>query len=315
MIGRSMFLAAPTRRVLWRRQHWHTGARNRHDDVPTTVSIVYGSFTPHGTARRNAHAIHHVLSSQLSASPSYIVAAPLDGTSFDFNSLAADDARSQQQKRLLIIATSSMFGQPPDAFIPFAHNLLLTATTNPGCLTHLQHAVWGAGDPKWWTTYMNVPRYTDQLLETCGSRRLVARGEAHEPYLDAKEGITVEAWAERLCHALIVRSTKDDDEDDVPWDALWQTYPTTTHQQVTGFTLRELFQTQGCLAQGPSALAKPEDDYQYLVDRFTEPEEEDETEDAGKGGTTVPASSRRSSSSSSSVLAASRSRVRRRLQK
>ena len=114
MIGRSMFLAAPTRRVLWRRQHWHTGARNRQDDVPTTVSIVYGSFTPHGTARRNAHEIHHVLSSQLSASPSYIVSAPLDGTSFDFNSLAADDARSQQQKRLLIIATSSMFGQPPD---------------------------------------------------------------------------------------------------------------------------------------------------------------------------------------------------------
>ena len=104
MIGRAMVLVAPTRCVPWRRRQ-HT----------TTVSIVYGSFTPHGTARRNAHAIHHVLSSQLSASPSsYIVAAPLDGTSFDFNSLAADDARSQPQKRLLIIATSSMFGQPPD---------------------------------------------------------------------------------------------------------------------------------------------------------------------------------------------------------
>ena len=109
-----MFLAAPTRRGPWRRrQHWHTGARNRHDDVPTTVSIVYGSFTPHGTARRNAHEIQHVLSSQLPA-PSFIVSEPLDGTSFDFNSLAADDARSQPQKRLLIIATSSMFGQPPD---------------------------------------------------------------------------------------------------------------------------------------------------------------------------------------------------------
>ena len=116
-----MFLAAPTRRVPWRRQHWHTGARNRHDDVPTTVSIVYGSFTPHGTARRNAHAIQHVLSSQLPA-PSFIVSEPLDGTSFDFNSLAADASspeeeqqqQQQQQKRLLIIATSSMFGQPPD---------------------------------------------------------------------------------------------------------------------------------------------------------------------------------------------------------
>ena len=166
---------------------------------------------------------------------------------------------------------------------------------------------------------MNVPRYTDQLLETCGSRRIVARGEAHEPYLDAQEGITVEAWAERLGHALIVRSANNDDDDDddpvgVPWDALWETHPTTTHQQVTGFTLRELFQTQGCLTQGPSALAKPEDDYQYLVDRFTEPEEE-ETEDSGKGGTAVPASCRRSSASSSSALAASRSRVRRRLQK
>lgn len=103
-----MVLAAPIRRGPWRRRQ-HT----------TTVSIVYGSFTPHGTARRNAHAIQHVLSSQLPSS-SFIVSEPLDGTSFDFNSLAADasspeeEQQQQQQKRLLIIATSSMFGQPPD---------------------------------------------------------------------------------------------------------------------------------------------------------------------------------------------------------
>ena len=64
----------------------------------------------------------------------------------------------------------------------FTHQLLLAADTNPGCLKHLQHAVWGNGDERWLNTYMNIPRYVDQLLAECGSRRFYARGEAGEPH-------------------------------------------------------------------------------------------------------------------------------------
>merc|ERR1712129_205047 len=77
--------------------------------------------------------------------------------------------------------TSSQYGMPPPNIKEFAHQLLLAAESNPGCLSHLQHAVYGNGDETYWKTYMNMPRYLDKLLEKCGSRRFFARGETGEP--------------------------------------------------------------------------------------------------------------------------------------
>mmetsp|Transcript_25364 Transcript_25364/g.28449 ORF Transcript_25364/g.28449 Transcript_25364/m.28449 type:complete len:336 (+) Transcript_25364:73-1080(+) len=259
---------------------------NTNTNKTTNVSIVYGSFTPQGNAYRNAHEIHEVFS-RIS---SFNVMQPTDGTSFDFNLLAADKSTDQQQQ-LLLIATSSMFGQPPQNFTPFAHNLLLAADTNPGCLAHLHHAVWGTGDPRWYETFMNVPRYTDQLLEKCGSKRIHARGEFGEPHLEEKECVSAEEWAERVLESMMMMSTaslevevEDTEGGDgkracVPWNALWENHSSPTHNVVSGFTLENLMQSHGCLEGGPSSLAKVGKEYENLVEMFQEPGDDCNGED------------------------------------
>jgi len=231
---------------------------------------VYGSFTPQGNTIRDVHEIHELLSRV----PSFNVATPTDGTSFDFNLLAE---KSTNDRQLLIIATSSMFGQPPQNFTPFAHNLLLAADTNPGCLAHLHHAVWGTGDPRWFDTFMNVPRYSDHLLEKCGSRRIHARGEFGEPHLEEKECVSAEGWAERVVGSMSALDVEEDGGGEgVPWDALWESHSSPTHNVVSGFTLENLMQSHGCLDGGPSSLARVGKEYENLVEMFEEPDGEDE---------------------------------------
>jgi len=260
---------------------WISSSRIRSNT--THVSIVYGSFSPQANALRDANEIHEVLS----AMPSLNVAQPIDGTSFDFNSLTPttisnnpDDNDSTTDQRLLITVTSSMFGQPPANFTPFAHNLLLAADTNPGCLSHFHHAVWGTGDPRWFDTFMNVPRYTDQLLEKCGSVRIHPRGEFGEPHLEEVECVSAGGWAERVGKSMISSSLDlgnvggDGGEHlDVPWDALWKNHESATHRIVRGFTLEDVMRSHGCLDGGPSLLAKPGEEYKNLVEMFTEEEE------------------------------------------
>jgi len=239
----------------------------------TNVSIVYGSFTPQGNARSDAHEIHEVFS-RIS---SFNVTKPTDGTSFDFNLLA----EKSTDKQLLIIATSSMFGQPPQNFIPFAHNLLLAADTNPGCLAHLHHAVWGSGDQRWFDTFMNVPRYSDQLLEKCGSKRIHARGEFGEPHLEEKECESAGGWAERVVVSMM-KEVQDAGcgKGGVPWDALWESHNSPTHNVVRGFTLENLMQSHGCLEGGPSSLARVGKEYETLVEMFQQPGDgEDDNDD------------------------------------
>merc|ERR1740139_834584 len=123
------------------------------------------------------------------------VSKPVEGNSFDFNSL--------KDSKFLIVCTSSQYGMPPPNFKEFAHQLLLAATSNPGCLSHLQHAVYGNGDDTYFKTYMNVPRYMDKLLEKCGSRRFFARGETGEPFapLDSK-ACKCQAWTPAMWAAM-----------------------------------------------------------------------------------------------------------------
>ena len=108
------------------------------------------------------------------------VCEPLSGDDFDFDSLASID--------MLILCCSSQTGFPPANLVEFSHQLLLAAETGvTGSLSHLSHTVWGNGDARWYNTYMNVPRVVDVLLESCGSQRFYARGEAGEPATGAGE--------------------------------------------------------------------------------------------------------------------------------
>ena len=119
---------------------------------------MYGSFEK-GYAIQSARAIHE-LAPEGSECP-LVVHEPVAADAFDFNSL--------KDTQYLVLCVSSQNGFPPLNFVDFAHQLLLAAETGEeDCMAHLQHAVWGEGDPRWRKTFMNVPRYMDLLLEECG---------------------------------------------------------------------------------------------------------------------------------------------------
>merc|ERR1711879_295954 len=79
--------------------------------------------------------------------------------------------------------------------------LRFLAEDSPGCLSHLQHAVYESKDlfDENSNHMMSMPRYVDELLEKCGSRRFFARGEAGKPFAPlACTNLTVKDWASAM---------------------------------------------------------------------------------------------------------------------
>jgi len=128
---------------------------------------------------------------------------------------------------------------PPANIAAFTHQLMQTAVNEPGSLSHLQHAVWGNGHRNWSRTYMNMPRYLDQLLEKCGSRRFYARGELNEPHAaSGSEKCQLEDWVPGMWQAMIA---SDINAPAVSWDAQWDLLPSPTHQDLKlPFSISEL---------------------------------------------------------------------------
>lgn len=206
------------------------------------VALVYGSFFM-GDSERDIATIH----SEFPKIEGLEVAAPVDGNSFDFNSL--------KDCKFLIVCTSSQYGFPPKNFGVFAHHLLTAASKNPGCLSHLQHAVYGNGDETYFNTYMNMPRYMDLLLEKCGSRRFYARGETGEPnaQLDTKACRCTD-WAPAMWQAA-GKAAKETVEV-VPWDGLWAKQKSEHHQKVTEWTIGKLEKKMNGKPPAPSVFSK-----------------------------------------------------------
>jgi sulfite reductase alpha subunit-like flavoprotein len=205
------------------------------------VALVYGSFFM-GDCERDIQTIFKGFPNI----PGLELAEPIEGNAFDFNSL--------KDYKFLIICTSSQYGMPPPNFKEFAHQLLLAAETNPGCLSHLHHAVYGNGDDTYFNTYMNMPRYMDKLLEKCGSSRFFARGETGEPHapMDTKT-CTCPEWAVAMWKSAEGALTNSVS---VPWDALWAKDKSEHHQKVTEWTLKKLETKLGKLKGEPSMFSK-----------------------------------------------------------
>ena len=132
------------------------GLRRRFSSVPSPscrVAIVYGSFASETSAEDaeiiQEYAMHRKLD---------LLMRVADGDEFDFDSLASCSH--------LVLATSSCLGHPPHNLSGFAHQLLLAGETAPGCLSHLQHAVWGNGDERWYSACMSVLTPTLTLTRT-----------------------------------------------------------------------------------------------------------------------------------------------------
>jgi len=205
------------------------------------VALVYGSFFM-GDSERDVKTIFN----GFPKIPGLEVAEPVEGNAFDFNSL--------KDHKFLVVCTSSQYGMPPPNFKEFAHQLLLAAETNPGCLSHLHHTVYGNGDETYFNTYMNIPRYMDKLLEKCGSTRYFARGETGEPHapMDTASCKCTE-WTPAMWKA--AESTLKAPVS-VPWDGLWAKEKSEHHQKVTEWTLKKLETKLGPLKGAPSMFSK-----------------------------------------------------------
>jgi sulfite reductase alpha subunit-like flavoprotein len=186
------------------------------------VALVYGSFFM-GDCERDIQTIKEALQKE-----GLEVTDPVEGDKFNFDTL--------KDCSHLVVCTSSQYGMPPPNFKDFAHHLLNAATNHPGCLSHLQHAVYGNGDDTYFKTYMNMPRYMDRLLEKAGSKRFFARGETGEPNapLDL-EKCTCVAWAPAVASA-----AKAGVAEPVAWDALWAKHEPEHHKDVTEWDLKKL---------------------------------------------------------------------------
>ncbi|RIW32034.1 cytochrome P450 [Bacillus salacetis] len=74
----------------------------------------------------------------------------------------------------VLIVTSSYNGNPPNNAGQFVQWLEESAK---GDLAGVKYAVFGCGDHNWASTYQDVPRLIDELLEQKGAERFSARGE------------------------------------------------------------------------------------------------------------------------------------------
>jgi len=208
------------------------------------VALVYGSFFM-GDSERNIKDIRD----GFPGIDGLEVAEPLEGNAFDFNTL--------RDCKLLVVCTSSQYGMPPPNFKEFAHQLLLAASGNPGCLSHLQHAVYGNGDDTYFKTYMNMPRYMDLLLERCGSRRFFARGETGEPHAPlGTSACTCSAWTPAMWSAAAEAMKGGAASPAVPWDALWAEEEGENGKAVTEWSVDKLVAKLGALKSPPSIFAK-----------------------------------------------------------
>ena len=243
--------------------HWSHGNRAKETTpIPegsgseALVATVYGSFE-RGETHEDAHIIRSMAPANLR------LLDPQSGEDFDFNSLKDVD--------YLIICTSSMNGFPPMNFADFAHQLLLASETGEkGCLSHLSHTVWGNGDPRWFKTFMSMPRYTDLLLEACGSRRFYARGEYDEPHAPTfSDACDVETWAADMWEVLRRDAANTDTGSSaapVAWDAQWADTPSPRHHNVLEYELEAQLKRYGELEKPPSIFSRPGAAYAQLVE-------------------------------------------------
>jgi len=214
------------------------------------VALVYGSFFM-GDCVRDIGTIKDAFPEALK-SAGLQVGEPTEGNDFDFSAL--------KDCKVLVVCTSSQIGYPPPNFRDFAHALLAAATTNPGCLSHLKHVVYGNGDDTYFKTYMNMPRYIDILLEKAGSKRFFARGETGEPNapLDS-ESCDCNTWAPAMWDSLakmVAAEAEGKESPAVAWDALWEKERSEHHEKCTQFSLADLEKKLGKPDKAPSAFAK-----------------------------------------------------------
>ncbi len=132
------------------------GQRTAH---ATPLLVLYGSNM--GTAEQLAR-----LMAQDGEENGFLVKiAPLD-----------DYVGRLPKEGLVVIATSSYNGLPPDNAVQFCDWLRsdeLTADSFAG----VRYAVFGCGNRDWMTTFQAVPRFIDERLAACGAQRVAPLGE------------------------------------------------------------------------------------------------------------------------------------------
>ena len=212
-------------------------AATRPQRARSATTIAYGTFGKWRGSEMDAAAIRRAFDERDAAAPW----APRDPVECDALDLPALRATSH-----LVVVTSSRFGMPPDNALRFARALLAAADADAAAgapprarsLAHMQHAVFGNGDPRYFDTFMGWPRRLDALLAACGSRRFFARGEAGEPHAPtAADACACGAWAPAMWAAARAARAADPP---VAWDALWADAPSPHHHDMPSWGLDDL---------------------------------------------------------------------------
>ena len=200
------------------------------------VALVFGSFFM-GDSRRDSAAIAGAFPADAAAAAGISgPPTPIEGNSFDFNSLAST--------KYLVVCTSSMYGNPPKNFWEFYYHLKQASENPQKPLKHLQHCVYGNGDETYYDTYMNVPRMVDLLLERAGSRRFYARGETGEPHAPSGSSATnASEWSSSMWKAMV--ESPGPDGVPVAWDAHWEGSKPNHHDKYTDWTIKKLQKKYG----------------------------------------------------------------------
>lgn len=195
------------------------------------VALVFGSFFM-GDSKRDAADIAAAFPAEAAAAVGIKgPVEPVEGNAFDFNSLL--------KTKVLVVCTSSMYGNPPKSFWKFYYHLKAASENASKPLKHLQFAVYGNGDETYIDTYMNVPRMIGILLERAGARRFYARGETGEPHGPSNVGaVDVSSWAPGMWEAMVASAGPEAPA--VAWDALWEGSKPNHHDKVTDWTLKKL---------------------------------------------------------------------------
>ncbi|KAJ3120991.1 hypothetical protein HK098_004080 [Nowakowskiella sp. JEL0407] len=139
--------------------------------VIRTVDILFGSNT--GTSENLAT----VMASKLRFTGFNVRLMPMD----DWDGMKYILTNAFKENRVVLIATSTYCGQPPDNAVKFTEFLKTASDSKANSFDGLHYSVFGCGKKKW-KTYQSFPKFVDLMMSNLGGRRFFARGKGNDDY-------------------------------------------------------------------------------------------------------------------------------------
>uniref|UniRef100_A0A7R9V635 Flavodoxin-like domain-containing protein n=1 Tax=Chlamydomonas euryale TaxID=1486919 RepID=A0A7R9V635_9CHLO len=119
----------------------------------------------------------------------------LDANLMSVGELGFFNINAKDTPLLVLVASTTGIGEPPDSAATFFHNL--TSTKSPGLLKGVRFALLGLGSRNY-TSYQKVPRAIKIRMLALGAKQLCQAGEADAAADAATERGAIDKWSESL---------------------------------------------------------------------------------------------------------------------